>query len=1096
MNQLSLRALLGVFILLVGASLASAQATAQMNGRVTDESGGVLPGVTVTVTQTDTGFTRTVVTDETGAWLIPNLPTGPYRLEVSLAGFRSYEQTGIVLQVAANPTLNTALAVGNLEETVSVEAAAPIVDVRSAGISEVVDQERIVELPLQGRQVTDLITLAGAAIQTGRPNSRSFQGGVNISVAGGLDFGVMYMLDGAFHNDVQNAGGMPLPFPDALQEFRVATSGTSAQNGMHSGASVNAVTKSGTNELHGNAFEFMRHHRFNATSPFAPIGPDGKHVDDGLKRHQFGATVGGPIVRDRLFYFGAYQGTPTRVTPSDNIAYVPTAQMLAGDFSTITSPACNNGRQIALRAPFVNNRVDPALFSPAALNLTKRLPTTTDPCGQAIFSLPSDRDEAQYVGRIDYQVQANNSVFGRYMRTTDKQPVPLATSDNILTTILPGVDNMAQSATVGHTIILGTSTVNAARFAYNQTIVNRFNQDFFSPSDLGIDAHQYSPTKELILNVSAPGFSISAATATRGIADNKSYQWSDELTVVRGRHQFALGVNTAYWTSIQKTWARGGGTWDFNGTATGLGMGDFLLGRVSLLEQGDAGGVELRQWYTGVFAQDTWRAGDRVTVNAGLRWEPFTGQHIEYGAIANFNHDNFLRGIKSTVFRNAPAGFLYPGDEGFPEGQSGFEANYLNFAPKLGVAWDVTGDGRMSLRSSYGVSYDIPVGETWFRLAAGPPFGNRTRLSDVNFDRPYATYPGGNPHPIVIGPDTVYPSFGAFGAIDPNINAPRTQSWNVTIERQIASNWGVSASYLGSHAERLWGIVTQNPGTYQGQGPCVLNGVSYPVCTVNGNLNQRRKLFLENPSEGQFIANLDALHDIGSNSYRGLKLSFQRRSAAGLSLNGNYTLSRCFGLDWANTGGTSGGYENPDDPDADRGHCDADRTHIANFTAGIMTPQVGNRVLDALVGNWRFSSIVNARSGSWLTVATGVSSFNGVGGTVGLRAQQVSDDVYGDKTLTNYLNRAAFALPAPGTFGNHQRNSIRGPGFWKVDLAVSRLFRFATSQNLEVRLEAFNLLNNFNWGNPNTNFSSGLFGRIQTVAGDMRIMQFGVKYAF
>jgi hypothetical protein len=1077
-------------------SLAAAQATASLNGRVTDESGGVLPGVTVTVTQTDTGLTRSVVTEAQGEWLVPNLPTGPYRLEVGLQGFKTYVQTGIVLQVAANPTINVVLGVGNLEETVSVEAAAPIVDVRSAGISEVVEQERIVELPLQGRQVTDLITLAGAAIQTTRPNSRSFQGGVNISVAGGLDFGVAYMLDGAFHNDVQNAGGMPLPFPDALQEFRVATSGTAASNGMHSGASVNAVTKSGTNQYHGNAFEFLRHHKFNAASPFAPVGADGKRVDDGLKRNQFGGTIGGPVVRDRLFFFGAYQGTPTRVTPSDNIAYVPTAAMLAGDFSGIASPACNNGRQLTLRAPFVNNQVSPALLSPAALALTKQLPTTTDPCGRTTFSLPSDRDEAQYVARVDYQLRSNNSIFGRYMATTDKQPVPLASSGNVLTTILPGVDNVAQSATLGNTIVLGTNTVNAARFAFNRTTVNRFNEDFFAPADLGIDAYEYSPTKELILTVSAPGFAISAATATRGIATNNSYQWSDDITLVRGSHQLAFGVNTAHWTSVQKTWARGGGTWEFNGTATGLGLADFLLGRVSLLEQGDAGGVELSQWYTGVYAQDTWRAANRVTVNAGLRWEPFTGQQIKYGAIANFDHDNFINNVKSTVYKNAPAGFLYPGDEGFPDGQSGFKPNYWNIAPRLGVAWDVTGDGRMSVRSSYGLNYDMPVGETWFRLAAGPPYGNRTRLSDVNFDRPYSTYPGGNPHPIAISANTVYPSFGAFGAIDPNINAPRTQSWNVTLERQIGSEWGVSASYLGSHADRLWGIVTLNPGTYQGQGPCVLNGVSYPVCTVNGNLNQRRKLYLENPSQGQYIANLDALFDTGSNSYRGLKLAFQRRSAAGLSLNGNYTLSRCFGLDWANTGGTAGGYENPDDPDADRGHCDADRTHIANFTAGILTPHVGSGVVDALVSNWRFSGIVNARSGSWLTVATGVSSFNGVGGTTGLRVDQVSDDVYGEKTLNSYLNRAAFALPAPGTFGDHERNSIRGPGFWKIDLAISRLFSFSTSQNVEVRLEAFNLLNNFNWGNPIVNFSSGLFGRIQTVAGDMRIMQFGVKYSF
>src|SRR5688572_21611068 len=253
------------FVVLLTSAPAWAQATAELSGRVTDESDAVLPGVTVTATQTDTGFSRTVVTDDAGTWVMPNLPTGPYRLEVSLQGFRTYVQTGIVLQVDARPTINAALGVGNIEETVSVEAAAPLVDVRSAGISAVVEQERIVELPLQGREVTDLIMLAGSAFQPGRPNNKGFQGGVSITVAGSNLAGVAYTLDGAMHNDVQNDGGLPLPFPDAMQEFRVATSGLSAQNGMHAGAAVNAVTKPGTNVLHGNAFEFLPDHRLNAT---------------------------------------------------------------------------------------------------------------------------------------------------------------------------------------------------------------------------------------------------------------------------------------------------------------------------------------------------------------------------------------------------------------------------------------------------------------------------------------------------------------------------------------------------------------------------------------------------------------------------------------------------------------------------------------------------------------------------------------------------------------------------------------------------------------------------------------------------------------
>src|SRR6185503_19400044 len=301
--------LVGMLVLL-GSAIASAQlSTAQLSGRVTDESGAELPGVTVTATQTDTGFTRSDVTDGNGAYVLSNLPPGPYRLEVSLTGFRTYVQTGVVLQVAASPVINAVLSVGALEESVTVDAAAPLVDVQSSGISDVVQNEEILALPLNGRNAVELVMVAGAAVQVTNAASRAVPGGMGISVAGGQSFGVAYLLDGATHNNPQDNLSLPFPFPDALQEFSVATSGLNAQHGMHSGAAVNAVTKSGTNRITGNMFEFVRDRRFNATNPFAQIGPDGKPTDDGLHRNQFGGTIGGPIVRNQLFFFGAVQGT-------------------------------------------------------------------------------------------------------------------------------------------------------------------------------------------------------------------------------------------------------------------------------------------------------------------------------------------------------------------------------------------------------------------------------------------------------------------------------------------------------------------------------------------------------------------------------------------------------------------------------------------------------------------------------------------------------------------------------------------------------------------------------------------------------------------
>jgi hypothetical protein len=488
--------------------------------------------------------------------------------------------------------------------------------------------------------------------------------------------------------------------------------------------------------------------------------------------------------------------------------------------------------------------------------------------------------------------------------------------------------------------------------------------------------------------------------------------------------------------------------------------------------------------------------GSRVTLNAGLRWEPFFSQNLTRGANTIFDRDLFRKNARSTVFHNAPAGLLYPGDAGFPPGTSGLNKKWVNLSPRAGVAWDVKGDGRLAVRSSYGLTYDYPGGEYFNNLAAAPPYGNRTLISDPSglFDDPYRDI-GGNPHPIITGPDTVYPVGGTLSSMDPDINAPRVQSWNLTVEKQIGADWGTSISYLGSYSDRLWGLVALNPGVYLGLGSCTLQGVSYPVCTTNNNLNQRRVLSLsgENQASALLISNLDSHAAVGTQNYRGLKLSMQRRSANGVNINANYTVSRCVGLEMVPNAQFGIGYTNPANPDYDRGHCDADRTHIANGTVGYVTPRVSG-ALGALASDWRVSGIVNVRSGNWMTVLSGRDgAFNG---QANQRADQVSDDVYGEKTLASYLNRAAFAQPANGTFGTHVRNSITGPGFWKIDLAVSKLVSLASAQNLELRVEVFNLLNNFNWGNPNLNFSAGTFGRITTMTGDPRIMQFGVKYAF
>ena len=1073
-------------------------ATAELNGRVTDSSGAVLPGATVTATQTATGLVRTAVTDESGSYLISNLPTGPYRLEISLQGFRSYVRTGLVLTVGATPTINAVLELGSLEETVTVQGEAPLVDVRSAGVSAVIENERILELPLNGRNPVDLVLMVGAAVQTAEATNRTSPGGVRISVAGGLPTGVGYTLDGATHNNPQENVNLPLPFPDALQEFRVATSGLTAQNGVHSAANVNAVTKSGTNRFSGNAFEFLRHHSFNATSPFAALGPDGKRLDDGLKRSQFGGTLGGPIFKDKLFFFGAYQGTVLRQRPASNIAYVPTAAMLAGDFSAFTSPQCNGGRQVPLRAPYVNNQIDPALFSKAALNLVKRLPTTTDPCGQITYGVKSDRDEKQTLARIDYQASAKHAFFGRYLLTRFTQPSGYAGgSDNILKTSNQGANDWSHSLTLGATTVLSSSTVNSLRFAVNKATVDNYQTQFFSPKDIGSNVYSYDPGY-MVMNVTG-GFMLYPGNQARAFFDNDTYQLGEDLTVVRGSHQFGVGVNTQFWRGHYTSTSRANGSWIVNGSATGLGLADLLVGRITTLEHGGKNLLLINNWYLGMYGQDSWRLSSRVTVNYGMRWEPYFGQNVENNAVTIFRMENFQKGIKSTVFHNAPAGLIYPGDPGFPKGQTGLNRQWWNLSPRGGVAWDVRGDGRLAVRSSYSMGYDFMSGEYHNINAGAPPFGNRSIIQDPTglFDDPYRGV-GGDPHPIVTGPDTPYVAFGSFGTMDPGINSPRVQSWNVTVEQQLGSQWGVSVAYLGSHSDRLWAQVALNPGVFMGLGPCVLNGVSIPVCSTNANLNQRRALFQQNPREAAFIGALDLNTDIGYQNYSGLKLSATRRSAGGVSINANYTLSQCKGTPQnPRFNQSSGGYQKPDDPSFDAGYCDQDHRHLSTMTVGYETPQVGsNATLRALASHWRLSGILNARSGNRLDVLSGIdNAFNGI---LYQRPNKVSDDFYAH-SVTSYFNRAAFAQPAAGTLGDLPRNAAVGPNFWNVDLAVSKLVAVTGTQRMELRLEAFNLLNHFNWGDPiatNLAFSAGTFGRITTQAGTPRIIQFGIKYDF
>jgi len=562
-----------VLLLVVFASVSLwAQATAQIIGTVKDQSGAVLPGAEITATQTNTGVAGTTVSNETGSYVLPNLPLGPYRLEATLPGFRTFVQTGVVLVVNANSVINPVLEVGQVTEQVEVQANASLIETRSAGVGTVL--VNAAELPLNGRNITDLITLSGLAVQTGQSPGFGMRTGVNISVAGGIGDGVQYSLDGAPHINPFDGTSMPLPFPDALQEFKVSTSTQDASNGMHSGASVNGVTKSGTNAIHGDLFEFVRNQKFNARDFFALR-------NDGLKRNQFGGTIGGPIKKDKVFFFTGYQGTTIRQDPVETTTFVPTAQMLAGDFTTFASPACQNGRQIALRAPFVNNTINPALLSPAAVKIAARLPKPFDACGRFVTGNILHENDHQIPVRIDYQLSDKQSIFGRYMLTKQIIALPYDLNpSNVLTAGGVGSDDQSHSLTIGDTYLFGPNIVNSFRVSGNRVRALKPGAAIFGPQDVGINAYTYQP-KYLTVPVSG-GFSLGSGNFSQNsFAYTTTFGANNDLSIVKGAHQLAFGayyLRSVEW-SVAQAWS--GSSYTSNGATTGLGMVDFFIGAVS-----------------------------------------------------------------------------------------------------------------------------------------------------------------------------------------------------------------------------------------------------------------------------------------------------------------------------------------------------------------------------------------------------------------------------------------------------------------------------------------------------------------------------------
>jgi Carboxypeptidase regulatory-like domain/TonB dependent receptor-like, beta-barrel len=1068
----SVRAVFGailVWLLTTISGFSQAVAGSQVAGIVRDPSGAILPGALVTITKTDTALSRTATTGSDGTFVFPNLPVGPYQLKVTLEGFNTFVQDGIVLQVNTNPSVDVTLTVGGLGEQVTVLANTAMVETRSTGVGQVIDNERVTEIPLNGRQATELIFLSGLATSApaGDLNTNKNYPTVTISVAGGQANGMTYIMDGGTHNDPFNNLNLPTPFPDAIQEFKVETSSLPARYGHHAASAVNVVTKSGSNRFNGDLFEFVRNYRFNARNFFAP-------TRDSLKRNQFGGTLGGPIFKDKLFFFGGYQGKIERSNPAETVSFVPTQAMLNGDFTAVAGPGCTP-RTLSASAGFVNNRIDPARFSPIALRYLEHVPVATDPCGRLQYGIPNNNTEHQALGKVDYTLNRTQTLSGRYLYAVYDNP---ATYDgkNVLTLSRTGQNNQAHSFVAGHNWIFGPSIVNAFHATFNKTLNDRPLPQFFSPADLG--AAVYSPQPGFMGTSITNGFTVGAGGTNPGYFNSDSFQLANDTDVLHGRHQFSFGVNWIR-TKIETLNNRPtNGQFTFNGQISGLGLADFLIGRVSNFIQGNPVFDYDENDYVGAYAQDEWKVRSNLTVSAGIRWEPYLPIKNTLEYVSNFDKARFDQNVRSTVYLQAPPGLYFPGDPDFP-GKAAMRNRLAQFAPRLGVVWQP--DERTALRGGYGIFYDTPHLFFNTRFANNPPWGAQITLTNPagGFANPYLDYPGGNPFPALAtdwGTQT-FPAFGVYVNAPVDTESTALHQWNVGVQRQV-TDWLLSASYLGNHSNHLWRATELNPAVYS------------PGATT-ATTNQRRVLYLQDASKGQFYGTIGQLDDSGRANYHGMLLSAQRRLKRNLTALVNYTLSKCMS-DPATTELTGPTIVNPNNPGLDYSYCDSDRRHVLNVSVVARTPEFSNSMLRAVLGNWQIAPLVRYQTGSRVSVTTGVD--NALTGLGGQRAVQVLDNPYGDKTVENYLNRAAFTSPDAGTYSTLAPNTIISPSQLQNDLAVTRLFRFAERQ-LQFRWEVFNVLNKANFNAPIASLNSTQFGRIIS-AGAPRIMQFAFKYQF
>lgn len=1059
--------------------------TARLSGSVEDISGAVIPSAHITATNTGTSLSVTVQASSSGAYTFPSLPPGRYTLSVQEPGFARFEQTGITLTVSQQATLDIALKPGSQGETVTVTGDAALINTTNAEVSNTVGERAIRELPLNGRDPSSLVLLSPGTVNVLNTGGGTQQGETTFpnesgaSAGGGRQGSTLYLLDGVSNMDTYQGLGAPSPNADATGEFRVISNNFDAKYGFSPGAVVNIESKGGTNDLHGGIFEFLRNSDLNAANYFS------KQVDP-LKRNQFGGFLGGPLVKNKLFLFGNYQGTRQSSASTANTANTPTAAMLAGDFSAVP---------VTLGGPFATvngkrNQVDPALYDPAAIQVVQAvLPLGQDPAsGLVYYTVPATRERFdEGTGRLDYTITDRHRLllrsFDQYYNRDNS-----TTPGNFLA-LNAGKQGKYFNELLSHTWTISNSAVNSLSVFWTQMNVTN------SGVQLDKSGNPFCLAKYIAVN-EVPGTCFTEGLGVTGgfsgpyseTTSENRHTWglSETFTKTIGNHVISAGTDVWKQSAKELSLYPSDPIVQFNGYYTGFGLADLLLGKVGQFTQGAGEVADVTGYLLGVYGQDQYRLRPNLTVTLGLRWDPNLAPASKAG-----RGTVWVPGEKSTKFPNAPAGLLFPGDAGVPD--SLIKNTYGYFEPRIAIAYQA--NPKTAFRAGLGM-FTAPLPYSLYNHVADiSPFsptyvfyGSSSQV--IQFSDPYANFPatgGVSPFPPFAYDLTPPPANSAFpsqttvpATFRPDFKIGMTQSWNASVEQQFGANVVARLAYVGSQSYHQTIAVDSNPGQVE----AAVRGIR------------------PNAAFGQVLTTTS----LGTSNYHSLQAQLEKRLSNNFQIQSSFTWSKT--IDLSSSGNVTFGnpaLPNPYNIRYNRGISDLSFPFVSVTNGVYTTPALRswNGVLRQVLGEWEISAIYTLQSGR----PFGISGGNSGNNSGALQYNDRADFVPGalvqtkqgarDQWLNQYFTTAAFQENAPGTFGNTPRNFLRGPGVNYSDAALIKNWSARERFRLQFRWEMFNVFNHTSFGLPDTNPSSGTYGRVTGIGSVApRVQQAGLKLTF